>query len=374
MRKLAIRLNISNIIFYLLILVYSLTATDEAAASGSMYKYLVLVLGIIEAYIIYRKNKSVQYGKKEFSFIIFTIALIFIYSIFKMILASKYSFRIVQETLFLICPVIYAYLFCNIKNYNQIRKVFIVGLLISFCLYIASLGLGFNQLISALKDSNFAESSSELESGSFSGLALAFAVFFIYDGDKKYKLISILFVIMTFKRFSIIMVLILYLIPFKRKITNFKISRKIYVSVALGIVLFCILYYLAMQPQNVVYIQHKFNINMALLTMTRSSRFAVLLNSNFVSYGIGSSNEFLYAYINGGLEMDLVRLIMEVGYIPVVCMIFSYLNIARSNLYFFVFMTLKVVSLIFSSNLTNILSWLLTFIMLFAIIRKENEK
>ena len=82
----------------------------------------------------------------------------------------------------------------------------------------------------------------------------------------------------------------------------------------------------------------------------------------------------MYAYINGGLEMDLVRLIMEVGYIPVVCMIFSYLNIARSNLYFFIFMTLKVVSLIFSSNLTNILSWSLTFIMLFAIIRKENEK
>lgn len=377
-RKIKIkRMKIRDLLFYLLIITYCLTASDTPGVSGSMYKYLVLVIGIIEEYFTYHRRKSKKNFKpkvrKEFKYLLFFIFIICIYSVFKMMINMHFSFRVIQEILFLICPMIYAYFFINNSSKEEVRDILKIGFIITFFLYIISLEMNFNQVIYSLKNSSFAESSSNLESGVYSGLSLAFSIFFIYDNKSKlYRYSSLLFVFMTFKRFSIIIVIIMYFISLLN-VKDKKVPKKIYILSGIFIFLLSIGYYQMILPKNVCKIEAKYNIDVSKITMTRSDRLNVLNYSNYESYGFGSSNEYMYLIYNGALEMDFIRMFIEVGYIPVLILIFTYIYICKNNMYSMIFTFLKLISMIFSSCLLSTISWTITFIILFTLNKKEEQ-
>lgn len=379
-KKLVVKLDkikLSNVIFYLILIIYSLTASDSVGVNGSKYKYIMLIIAIFYLYFLYKKSdnlKQKKFANKDNKNLIITILVFIAYSIARMIIALNFSFRVIQEFLFWVCPIIYAYLLVSIKDMDEMRKLLKNGFVLIFILYILSLGMNFNQIVYSLKHSDFLESSSQLESGVFSGLSLAFALFFIYDDNSKiWKYLSMLFVFMTFKRLSIVTVVILYFISFFKKRNMFEISEKIILFSTCMCFCVAVIFFQILKPQNLRNFEVKYNVNMSKITMTRSDRMNALYYSDYISYGLGSSNEYMYNHFYGALEMDFIRFFIELGYIPVLSFIYTYLHLCKDNLYLFIFMFLKVFAMIFTSCLTSTFSWMIIFIVIFSIKREEKN-
>ena len=227
-----ITINVEQLLFVVLVIVFCITASNEVGSNLSLYKYAILVLCILEAFCKYLKKKKQEceiFASKEVKYLLCFVIIILLFSIFKSVLSLKFSFRTIQELLFLACPMIYAYLLINTLDEKQIYPIMKISFFIVFFAYIISLNLNLTAIVDAFFNASFFESSSDLESHIFSGFSLAFCTFFFYFSNKKaYKLLSLLFVIMTFKRFSIVMAIFLFILS-NLKIKKLYISKKIFV-------------------------------------------------------------------------------------------------------------------------------------------------
>lgn len=377
-----LRINFEKLLFIVLVFVFCITASNEVGNSLSLYKYIILAVCILEAFCKYMKNRKKNkevFASKELKYLLCFVGVILLFSLFKSLIASKFSFRTIQEILFLTCPMIYAYLLINNLDKREIFSIMKIAFFIVFCAYILSLNLNIGAIVNALFSSSFSESTSDLESHIYSGFSLAFCTFFCYfDNKKLYKLLSLLFVIMTFKRLSIVMGVFLFILS-NLNIKKINIDKRIYIGAAIFLILFAVLYYNIMLPNNVIKIENKFDIDISKLTSTRSDRLNDLMNSSYETYGFGSSTEYMYKYFYGALEMDIIKIIIELGYIPVVVLVFVYLYVGKTNLYTFSFTCFQILSLTFSSNLTSSFAWILIFVTLFLankinnVERRKNE-
>lgn len=382
-KKLCMKLpeiKIRDIIFLIMLIVYCLTASDSVGASGSMYKYAILVLGlIVEFFGFLSKRRKKLYCKNELKGLMCFVIVIIIYSLLYSLFRGIFSFRTIQEILFIVCPIIYAFLFVNNSTYNETKTCLTLGLIITFILYIFSLGMNFSEIYNAFFAANFIESDSSLESGVFSGVSLGFTAFFIKkeQKDSKWpkwqKWLSVLFVFMTFKRLSIITTIIMVFISYNKKLCNKRINNKQLICCSVLIFISSILTYNILQPQNQNYLESKYNIDFTQLTMTRSDRYIALKNSNYKSYGFGSSNEYMYTRFNGALEMDLIKIIVELGFLPLLIFIIAYLNTCKKSMYLFIFMFFKLISMNLTSCLTGAISWSLIFVIVFTISKEKEE-
>lgn len=371
----SVKIKPRNILFILLVIVYCSTASDEIGNNSSLYKYFVLFLCVLEAFFGYIKKykKKNIFLTNEFKALMLVICVICIYTMFRSVLVEKFSFRTIQEILFLAFPMFYAYFGINVFDKRDLSKNMKIGFWITFLFYLISLDLNINSIIKALFNSSFSNSSSDLESHVFCGMALAFCMYFCYFDEKKiYKFISLLFVIMTFKRLFIVMSVFIFVLSFF-KVKEKVVPKKVVIFTTISLIFLTVAYFYIIQPVNVNRIESKYNIDISKLTSTRSDRLRMLENSSYISYGFGSSTEYMYNNFGGALEMDFVKIIIELGYIPVFVLIICYLRISKTNYYTFSFMIFQILNLIFSSSLTGAFTWSLIFLTLFEINRNSQE-
>ena len=371
----SVKIKPRNILFILLVIVYCSTASDEIGNNSSLYKYFVLFLCVLEAFFGYIKKykKKNIFLTNEFKALMLVICVICIYTMFRSVLVEKFSFRTIQEILFLAFPMFYAYFGINVFDKRDLSKNMKIGFWITFLFYLISLDLNINSIIKALFNSSFSNSSSDLESHVFCGMALAFCMYFCYFDEKKiYKFISLLFVIMTFKRLFIVMSVFIFVLSFF-KVKEKVVPKKVVIFTTISLIFLTVAYFYIIQPVNVNRIESKYNIDISKLTSTRSDRLRMLENSSYISYGFGSSTEYMYNNFGGALEMDFVKIIIELGYIPVFVLIICYLRISKTNYYTFSFMIFQILNLIFSYLLIGAFTWSLIFLTLFEINRNSQE-
>lgn len=355
-------LKIRMVLFILLILSYSLTSSDNGETSSSVLKYISLTLCIIHSGLLFYTKKREILLKKEYRRLFIFVAVVVIYSLVKSLIASHFSFRTIQELIFLFCPMIYGYFVINTWRKEEIDTAFKFGLIVSFICYVFSLRMSFQDIFRALLNSSFGNSYSELESFTYCGLAIAFCLYFCYyNRNKVFTILSFLFVIMTFKRLFVLIAIGLLILS-NLKMREEEISKK-WVNITIStLFLFAIAYYAVMQPDIVSLIENRFGLDISKLTMTRSDRMRWLMSSSYTSYGYGSSTEYMYDHFYGALEMDASKIIIELGYIPLFAFFVSYVKYAKKNLYVFFFMFLMMVNLIMSSGLTGSFAWCVIFI------------
>ena len=300
--------------------------------------------------------------RKEYKRMYLFVGVIIIYSVFKIVSSGIISMRTVQEILFLILPMVYAQLIINNWNKRQIENAMKCGVIIAFVGYVTSLNMSFRTIYNGILMSSFSDSYSDLESFTYCGIALAFFVYFAYYKKQKlFLIISGLFVIMTFKRLFMVIAAVLFIISLF-ELRNMKVSKKVINITIFLLFALAIIYYYLMHPEMVSYIETKYGFDVSKFTMTRSDRFRWLYTSDYVSYGFGSSTEYMYNRFYGALEMDMCKIIIELGFLPVFILIHSYIKLAEKNMYTFVFMGLMVMNLIFSSGLTGTFAWCIIFI------------
>lgn len=359
-RKPVIKLR--KLLFVLLVLMYCMTSSDSGEYGSSLLKYGILFICIIHSAYEFFSRKRNSYLKKEYYRLYFLVIIILLYSIYKSLVTMHFSFRTVQEILFLVCPMVYSYFVVNTWKKEDINGSFKIGLIIAFLGYIVSLGMNIQTIYYALLNSSFGTSYSELESFTYCGLALGFCLYFCYFNENNFfTVLSFLFVVMTFKRIFLIIAIVLVVIS-KMKVRERAVPTRLVNCAIVVLFIVSLIYFWMMQPENVVVLEESYGIDISKLTMTRSDRMRWLLNSSYKSYGFGSSTEYMYAKFGGALEMEASKFILELGILPLALLFFSYMKYAKVNMYVFIFMGLMMGNLILSSGLTGTFSWCIIFI------------
>ena len=365
--------SVGMFFFFLLIAVYSfITNKNELSGDGifsitSMMKYGTLSLCILTETVTYYNNK-IQNTKillrgefKKFEWHFFILLLL---TLVLSVGSSHFSIRIVQTFIFVLFPMIYAFLVINNWTSEQIDISFKIGVIIAFSGYLISKGIGFSGLISNLTTINFENTNSTmLESSTFALLALGFSGYFCYFKKGLFwKIASVLFVIMTFKRQISLTAVVLLILGFfvikKRRVNSF-----VFFAATIFLIAFAFVYYYAIEPQNILHSSQLIGIDLRAFSTNRTDRLNWLSHSDFVSYGFGSSTDYMYkTFYNLALEMDIVQLFVEMGPIAVVSFISFYLLFSKGNFYVFVFMYLLLINSTLSSGMASTFAWIVILV------------
>ena len=354
-------------LFIVTFFVFAFTTEADSDTLLSYLKYGVLVVAIVVSaiFIVTHRNELLPKKITSLYFYLFFVLFIFlIASFFRTLYAGKLTTRIIMEFFFLIAPIIYSYLTVLIYPIKQIYYLLIVVFLISFFAYLFGLNMSASEIIKNLLQSNFLTSTSKLESHFFAGMSVSLSLFFLYyNKNILITILSVLFVFFTFKRLSLVFVIFFFLCTLARKYLDKKPNKIFEYSLIFLSIIALLFYYVLMQPSVVSFLSSSFGIDLQKITMTRTDRLQMLLNSNYYSYGFGSSTEYMYAnFGNVSLEMDMIKIIIEIGFIPAISFVYGYYKFGSRNYYSLLIVGFCILNLITASSLTSVFSWIIFYI------------
>lgn len=359
-------IKVSSIIIFMYsisVLIQSFTAEYESSGFISQLKYVVFLLTCGICLLYMNKTRKFKVFRDELKSILWIIASFAIISIIRSIWSRHFTTRTIQELIFLLIPILFAYCILNTLDKNKIDKCMMFTLVISIVGYFIEIDMGLNEFIKALSSMSFSNSYSMLESSTFAGVSITIAMYFLYFRSNKFGFIlSIIFVILTFKRLALVFMVFLIILP---KIFNYnrKVNYKLVNYIKIGTLALTIFYFVIMIPENVEKINNMFNIDLYKLTMSRTYRFKLIYyKPNFINTGLGSTYSYMMRLYEVSLEMDMIKLLIEVTPIGVFIFINNMVNIVKKNWYCMILMLFQLFNLITSHSLASVFSWVIFYI------------
>lgn len=360
---------IINIFFYFLFVIvyfYVLVRYGMGTTQGNI-RYILLLIAIVFAFLsIFFKYKKDQINKlygKKLLFIIPLCFVIVVYSFFKAKnIGYNFSYRTLVQTSLILFPSLYVFCFINLFSTKSIVNMMKVTTVILILAYFFEGGHGIFDFFNISNWSSLSFKYSFLESNICSGpfiyLFLLFNYFVEskeYDFDKKrlniYRIVTLIFSILCFKRLGMLFVIVMFFI---NRFVNWdkKISNKIFIIVGILFAVVTVLYTKFMEgtllPQ----------INVYQITTGRNYILSLWKNAEYLSYGYGTSMLVIGRY----LEMDLVQMYLEMGFLITLLFCLSFFKIAQNKLYSLVIMTYAFLGLLTASMFPSILSTILLLI------------
>ena len=192
---------------------------------------------------------------------------------------------------------------------------------------------------------NFANSYSPFEN-EMAFIFLIFECFFLMVGKEKKALISIGLCILCFKRICLISAIIIYV--FRRLIfVERKAPRALVIAATAFFVALPVITCLVLTPEFETWFYRQFGITLYELTLSRSQRIEMVLNSDEIKYGLGSVTTFMTNSLNAmhgssfehrNLHNDLVQIYIECGLIGSVVFTYGFIKASAVRLGMFVLM------------------------------------
>lgn len=338
-------------------------------------KYATLFLGIsfcllqifLKKKIFLKNNMSLEFSK-ELKNIFFVVTVFLFLSLCTSLFHGRFTTNTIEELIKIIIPAIYAFCVLNTFNFKDIYNCMVVVLFVSLWGYILEVGLetftGDN-----IRSIKYSDSFSPFESHYFAGTSIALCAFFMYYRKNKiYSALSLIFALLTFKRVSVLFALIFFLLPLFFDVNKFINKRWINI-IRVFFVCATIVYFFLLSPHFSDVFVSLFNSDVNDFTKGRSNYIEKIINGGFTSYGFGSSTEF----IGKSIEMDLIKIYIELSIIGLIVFVFNFWNIAGNKLYTNIFMFYNFVNLLTSHSLRNVFSWILSYIIIGCILYKQNN-
>lgn len=282
---------------------------------------------------------------------------------------GNWNFRSTVEIFYLIIAMLIPFCCINLFELKKMDKLMKVLLVIYIVLYIFEIGqtsFSFNDILKiSLKNSY-----SPFESQKLSAYAMLMFVYFsTFKNRENYNsyIISIFFVLFAFKRTSIIFMctlLVLDTIFIVRK----KMRKWVNILIKFLFIIATIVYALLLNADVQMALYETFGIDLAQFTSARAWFFNSLMNAGYKTSGYGTTTiELGRAWWDVGekyLEMDLVKILLEVGIVGLVVFVWTYMNLARNNMYNQVILCYLFANMLFSHSLTNPYYWaIMLFVM-----------
>lgn len=340
-------------------------------STGLTYSIMLLpiiVSFVIILYLILTKrlvNTKFKYlFEMKWGILVFIVFLII--STIKSIQTDMFTWGTIGESIRLLVPFIYVFIIINFLSNAEIE------FFMRFCLLVATLCFLITTDYSNLTMSNilsisFSNSYSPFENFEVSLLSWATSIYFIYNyrKNKIWCLLSVVLVFLTFKRVFIISTIILIICVFF-KFTTKKINGLILVLSSLFWIMASEFYLYLLKPANYFWTMNTLHFDVVNFSMSRAYRVWYLFQNGFESYGLGSTTQYLTKAFNLGLtgkslgvtlELDLIKILMELGILGVTIFVISYFEITRKNLYSYFVISLLFLQLLMANGLTRYLEF-----------------
>lgn len=338
-------------------------------------KYITLFLGLLVCMIQRmlesksgKCNNKCRYYYKEFKNIFIVIYLMIFISLIYSLFSSNIPNVMFEEFFKLLLPIVYAYYVLNTLEFEKIYSAMVLILFLSIGGYILEIGID-TFTISNLRQISYANSYSPFESHYSAGISIVMCAFFMYYRNNwLYSILSFLFVLLTFKRLALIFAILLLILP---KLINLNkiVSRKWSTLIKVIIIISTVIYYNLLSPRLGDVFQVIFKDNAELVTMGRSIYINKIINGGFISSGFGST----FMFIGKSIEMDLIKILLELSIIGLILFVWYFWDITRNHLYCIIYMSFVFINLLTSHSLTNVFSWILTYIIMGCISYKKEK-
>lgn len=331
-------------------------------------KYIILVISCALCFIQLFKSEKELIFKKEFNSLAIVIIFLSIISFIMVLISGKYYSSLLENIIKFTLPCIYVFLLLNTMEFKDIYICMSGALILSFVGYIIEIGPE-NFTLSNILSIDFNSSFSPFESNFAAGSAIAMCTFFMYfRKNRVLKYLSLFFALLTFKRLAVLFALLLFFLPRIIDI-NKQVSKKQRNFIKITFVILTFVYFWLLTPQSNELFKNIFGQTQREFTMGRSDFLRTIINSNYVSSGLGSTTDFL----GRGLEMDLIRIYLETGIIGLIIFIIGYWNCAGNCVYTYIYMLFQFINLLTSHSLSNSFNWILAFIIIGTITYKTND-
>ena len=366
--------TIGSIVIIVYFIIYVLNNIFEGkvniiSIANTYYIFVALMTGLI--LLIMKKNEKLNFKKELISFVSM-MSILILMSLIKILYYHKYNTAMINGIGVMLFPMLFAFLFINIMDFKQIYNSMVTILIISIIGYIIEIGI---QAFSAksLSMISIRDSYSPFESHMYSGISAGLAAFFCYFRKKKLPtIVSVIFSILTFKRIPIIFTIILLVYSLFSNKANKTISKKIIIFTAVGFSICGFLYTQMLMPNNIralnSIINKYLNIDLYTLVMGRNVLFSRLFTNGFHSLGLDST--FLFSK---DIEMDLVRLYLEVGIVGLLSVSLYFWSLTKNKRYNYIFMFSIFVNLLLSHSLHSPVGWVLKYIVIFTVSLYDNK-
>ncbi len=292
-------------------------------------------------------------------------------SLWQSIHARAFAKGVFLQLIQMLLPFIYAFLIINELTPKEIMSFMKITLFLTVIGYLFQIDYSQITLHNILTIS-MTSSYSPFENSSYAEIASGLAAYFIYNRKKEPVSfwISIILNFLIFKRVLVLMAVLLLFIEYFNW-SNKKISFKwIKASVVFWLAAVFGYYYL-IQPETAAAVYQNTGFSIDDFTMHRVYRLWYLIENNFASYGLGSTQEYLsaarYSWIGGEMEMDFVRFMVEVGPIAVLVFIYEYLKICKRNCYAYVMISMCFLNLLMANGILQYRGYVFRFITIAAI-------
>jgi Uncharacterized protein conserved in bacteria containing a divergent form of TPR repeats len=356
----------------------AMIANDIALGFVDNLKYVVLIfssaLCMLQLVKDGRMKNIFVRDFKRFWSLIAILVLISLVFCFNATVPRTYS---IKYWLYIIFAFVYSFGMINILNKEMLITYFKVALVICFgCYLVFEKGTALFSL-SNLKLVSFAASVSPFESSYSAGSSIAMCAFFCYyrKNNVPWLVLSMLFCFLTFKRASVIMMTIYFLVPIffdKDRI----VKRRTVFMWGFFFVISTILMAYAFKSQNIGMVQDFLHVNIDQLFMGRIRIYNSLLNANYKIAGLGTSIDLMnYAYgKTSGIELELVQLLMEVSIVGLVAFISYCISLAKRNLYCLTIILFTLFNMLTSSSLSSPIAWIFTYLTVWGIYKNQFQQ
>lgn len=368
------KLQTKTALFYGIISLIIFEALNSFGLRNSVFKLVKYLITLIVFVICANDIKNDLKEKKllDYTFELKRIAIVllvfFSVSIFKICRVKVFTYKTIEELMQLTIPFVYTFFIINFMSLKDIMKLMKYVLALSLTAYVLSIGLD-KFTISNFLSISFLNSYSPFESADFAEISSSLSAFFIYYRKKSPKaaIISFIFCFLVFKRMLLLQLFILVFISMLN-LSDKKVSNVLIWITKFFFIISTFFFNFLLKEENSWIFNKYTNMDIGDFTMGRVYRLWYPLK-NYVSYGFGSTSNVL----GYNLELDLIKILLEIGVIGLIIFICCYLDLSRNNLYSFVIIGCIFGNLLFASCLTSTVGWIFRLICIAAIFYKRDE-
>ena len=325
---------------------------------------VVLLLIFFAETITIIRGQNIKFSK-QFRHIIYICIIFSLLSLYFALKQHMFSFATIIAVLKIFIPGFIAYVVLNTVDYKSINALLKYFLVLSFIAYFILILPNLN--ISNIKSISFINSNSPFESNYFSPISFGLFIYFFYFSKKKWPIyLSLVLVVLNFKR-PMIATVILTMLLSKQIKSDKKVSKAVICAL---IVVFISSVYVCMAALGGKYddILIKFlGVGINKLTMGRAWLFENTIYS-YTSGGLATSP------LNGRtVEMDLVMFYLEMGIISIIAYVYNYYIMCERKMYLIWIITITLFISLTSHFYDASFYWILLYLTMGLVLIHQND-
>lgn len=305
------------------------------------------------------------------------IAILFVLSVIRSIGENKITIESFIQLFQIFVPFLYAYIIVNDLNEKIIISLMKALLIITAAGYLIWIAKNYGREVAF--SFSILGISSPFECSDMAEVASGLSAFFIYYRKKApiSCAVAIIMNLMISKRMLILMMLVLLVCTVMKK-QNEKVSNRILNCTILCFVIGIQGLYTLYQPQNIVKFVRIFGVSPEVLSVSRIYRLWYCIEQGFKSYGLASTSLFLASqnvtYLGLDFEMDLIRIMYELGIFAVAVIVYTYIKTSRNNKYCYLMMLFCLFNLLMANGIVKYLGYTYRLITIASITYSESLK